>query len=44
MLCIAPGFSFTPFPSFSDYLQNRDLLPFDSFTCNTPLRLAPRLR
>ena len=30
--------------SLSDDLQNRELLPFDWSTCNTPLKPAPRLR
>ena len=33
-----------PFLSLSDDLQNRDLLPFNHSTCNTPRKPAPRLR
>ena len=34
-----------PLPlSLSDDLRNRELLSFDCSTCNTPLKLAPRLR
>ena len=37
-------FSLHSFLRETDQLQDRGLLPFDHFTCNTPFKLAPKLR